>query len=167
MKDLSTVRIVVAARGEDGKSHFTESGPPARLAIPGLVESAFVWGATETPNLPDQFGKLPLDIALPLPGGTKFGLSCFAPHSAGRTDPAVRAALGVDVADDGMHGHDTLDYEVIISGKIDLTLDSGEVTTLTPGTMLMMAGVNHAWRNIYDEPCIFVTVSVGATGSAK
>ena len=68
----------------------------------------------------------------------------------GRTDPAVRTALGVDVADDGMHGHDTLDYEVVISGKIDLLLDSGEVRTLTPGTMLMMAGVNHAWE-VPDE----------------
>ena len=166
MKDLSNLRVVVAALGEDGKGHFTAGGPPARLAVPGLVESAFVWEAAETPNLPGQFGKLPVDISLPLPGGTKFGISCFAPHSAGRTDPSVRAALGVDMADDGMHGHPTLDYEVIISGKIDLMLDSGEVETLTPGTMLMMAGVNHAWRNIYDEPCIFVTVTVGATGSA-
>src|ERR1700710_734475 len=103
MKDLSEVRIVVAARGKDGKGHFSKGGPPARLAIPGLVDSAFVWEAAKTPDLPDQFGTLPTDISLPLPGGTKFGLSCFAPHSAGRTDPAVRAALGVDVADDGMH----------------------------------------------------------------
>jgi hypothetical protein len=166
MTELSNVRIVVAALGADGKGHFTEGGPPARLAIPGLVETAFVWESGGTPNLPGHFGKPPTDISLPLAGGTKFGLSCFAPHSAGRTHPSVSASLGVDVADDGMHGHATLDYEVIISGKIDLMLDSGEVETLTPGTMLMMAGVNHAWRNIYDEPCIFVTVSIGATGTA-
>jgi hypothetical protein len=166
MKDLSEVRIVVAALGKDGKGHFAEAGPPARLAIPGLVESAFVWESPETPRLPGQFGQPPTDISLPLPGGTKFGLSCFAPHSAGRTDPAVRAALGVDMADDGMHGHPTLDYEVVLSGKIDLMLDSGETVTLTPGTMLMMAGVAHAWRNVYDEPCIFATVTVGATGNA-
>src|SRR4051812_8863845 len=98
MKDLSDLNIVIAATGEDGKGHFTRGGPPARLAVPGLVESAFVWENAGTPDLPDRFGTPPTDIPLPLPGGAKFGLSCFAPHSAGRTDPAVRAALGVDIA---------------------------------------------------------------------
>ena len=29
-----------------------------------------------------------------------------------------------------------------------------------------MGGLPHAWENIYDEDCIYVFVTVGATGKA-
>jgi hypothetical protein len=165
MKDLSGVQVVVTQKGVDGKAHFIEAAEPFRFEVPGFVETRFVWSTEVTPHLPDGMGGPPPDMSMSPPGGTKFGITCFAPHSAGRTDPSVSAGLGVDVASDGMHGHPTMDYEVVISGKIDLVLDSGEVRTLTPGTMLVLGGTQHAWRNIYDEPCIFASITVGATGS--
>ena len=44
-----------------------------------------------------------------------------------------------------------------------IVLDSGEVRTLSAGSMVVMAGANHAWQNRYDEPCIMATVVVGVT----
>src|SRR6201999_3135978 len=102
--------------------------------------------------LPEKMGSRPTAMAIVGPGGTNFGITCFAPHSAGKIDPQTIAKPGVDVATEGMHGHATVDYDVVISGRIDLILDSGEVRTLTPGTMLVMGGSTHAWRNVYDEP---------------
>jgi hypothetical protein len=166
MQNLSSVRLLVTAKGADGKAHFVDDHEPHRFEIPGLVETRTLWRTTETPDLPDAMGACPTEMAIVGPGGTNFGIACFAPHSAGKIDPRRIAKPGVDIAADlGMHGHATVDYDVVISGKIDLILDSGEVRTLTPGTMLVMGGSTHGWRNIYDEPCIFASVSVGATGS--
>ena len=32
------------------------------------------------------------------------------------------------------------------------------------GSMIIMAGVNHTWKNPYDEPCVMATIVVGAHG---
>jgi len=166
MKDLSGVRLLVTTKGADGKAHFVDDYEPHHFEVAGLVETRTLWRTTGTPDLPERMGTCPTEMAIVGAGGTNFGIACFAPHSAGKIDPQRIAKAGVDVAADlGMHGHATVDYDIVIAGKIDLVLDSGEVRTLTPGTMLVMGGSTHAWRNIYDEPCIFASVSVGATGS--
>jgi hypothetical protein len=167
MKDLSGVQLLVTAKGDDGKAHFVEAGHPHHFAVPGLVETLTAWRTAEPPHLPERMGGRPSSMAIVGPGGTNFGITCFAPHSAGKIDPQTIAKPVVDVVGNGLHGHATLDYDVVISGKIDLLLDSGEVRTLTPGTLLVMSGSSHAWRNIYDEPCIFASVSIGATGSGN
>jgi len=98
------------------------------------------------------------------PGGSTFGIVCYAPNSAGKFDEAQRAAMGSnEVHDDGMHKTESVDYDVVISGKIDVYLDGGEMRTLSQGSMIVMAGANHSWQNPYDEPCIFATVNLGAT----
>jgi hypothetical protein len=165
MQDLSGVQVVVTAQGPDGMGHFVEAPQPYRLTVPGVADNIFVWTSIGTPDLPDNRGGPPSDIDVPPPGGTKFGIVCFAPHSAGEMSHTT-SEVPFEIAEGGIHRHNSVDYEVVISGKVDLVLDSGEVRTLTPGTMLVMGGVKHAWRNVYDEPCVFATVVVGATNSA-
>ncbi len=167
MKDLSSLNIVMAAKGPDGEAHFIEPPAPFRFELPGVVESVSIWETRATPHMPDQIGAPPADMTPALPGATKFGLVCFAARSAGRSTPSQLNAMGFETADDGMRGHDTLDYQIVLSGKIDIVLRSGEARTLTPGSVMVMGGVDHAWRNPYDEPCVFATVSVGATGTAR
>jgi len=77
--------------------------------------------------------------------------------------PEQGAAIGADYRDDGMHLSDTIDYDVVIQGRVDLVLDSGEVRTLSAGSMVVMGGANHSWQNRYDEPCVMATVTVGVT----
>ena len=45
-----------------------------------------------------------------------------------------------DDGDPAMHASDTIDYEVVISGKVDLELPGGKKRTLGPGDLLVMAG---------------------------
>jgi quercetin dioxygenase-like cupin family protein len=44
---------------------------------------------------------------------------------------------------------------------VDLVLPGGKKRTLVPGDLLVMAGVPHAWKNPYDEDCVYVVVTVG------
>lgn len=44
-----------------------------------------------------------------------------------------------------VHRTDTLDYDVILSGAIDLLLDTGEVR-LVAGDSLVLPGLSHGWR---------------------
>ncbi|KAK3933630.1 hypothetical protein QBC46DRAFT_432348 [Diplogelasinospora grovesii] len=47
----------------------------------------------------------------------------------------------------GMHRHETMDYGIVISGQVELILDSGEVRTLRSGDCMVQRGTMHAWRN--------------------
>ncbi len=164
MKDLSGVKVVVAQKQADGKAHFSDPKAPFVLNLPGVNETRFVWESGGTIQLPAGIGAQPTSMSVPAPGTARFGIVCFAAHSFGKTDPSASAALGVPIPDDGMHQHNSLDYEIVISGKIDVILDSGEVRTLSQGDMIVMGGVYHAWRNDYDEPCIVSVVTIGARG---
>lgn len=158
---LQSIDIVVVAPGPDGEPRFIMPGSPARLSDPGIVEVAFLWGTESVPDLRRGVGQAPTDVGFPLPGGSKFGLICFPPHSAGKQSVPSHLA---EVQDDNaaMHQSATIDYEVIISGKVDIVLPGGERRTLTPGSCLVMGGVMHAWENIYDEPCIYAAIVIGA-----
>ncbi|KAH6648504.1 hypothetical protein BKA67DRAFT_575006 [Truncatella angustata] len=58
-----------------------------------------------------------------------------------------------------MHRTHTIDFGVVISGELELILDSGEKRMLKPGDTVVQRGTNHAWRN--PDPrkttrCLFV-----------
>jgi len=158
---LKDVHVVVAETGADGKPCFVEPGAPATFVDPGAVEAMYVWGSQGVPNLADGIGAPPEDMSFPQPGGSKFGIMCFPPNSAGKLSVSKDLAE-VDHADAGMHQSDTIDYEVIISGKVDIVLPGNQRRTLGPGSCLVMGGVMHAWENIYDEPCIYAAIVIGA-----
>ena len=61
----------------------------------------------------------------------------------------------------GMHRTDTLDMFVIARGETYLVTDVDE-TPLKQGDAAVVQGVNHAWDNRSDEPCMIVGVMVSA-----
>jgi hypothetical protein len=157
--------LVVAAPGEDGKPTFVEPEhtPPA-LVIPEAYEGATFWEVKGVAELPERIGGVPeRRPSFPAPGGSRFGIGCFPARSAGKLDMVGRPDVeaGAD-GDPSMHQSDTIDYEVILSGKIDIELPGGQSRTLSPGSFLVLAGVPHAWKNPYDEDCVYALVLVGA-----
>ena len=154
MKGLGAIDLVVAVTGEDGQGHFREMPSPQHYGMPETGEVVFAWSTDATPNLDDDIGGPAADTGFPPPGASKFGLVFVPPHATGAWDAAH--------SPDAMHASATIDYEVVISGKIDIILDSGERRTLTPGSCLVMAGANHAWSNPYDEPCVYAAIILGA-----
>jgi quercetin dioxygenase-like cupin family protein len=64
-----------------------------------------------------------------------------------------------------LHTTDTVDFVVVLSGEVWLTLEEGEVQ-LTPHDCVVLTGVLHGWENRSDEPCLIcgVLLSTRAPG---
>ena len=162
------MNLVIAGTGADGKPCFLERGAAQVSSTPGVVDVAFLWGVDGVPDLPGHIGGPPAGIALPGPGGSACGIVRFPANSAGRLDAkallkdSARAGMEGDAA---MHSHNTIDYEIVLSGRIDIVLPGNQRRTLKAGDILIMGGLPHAWENVYDEDCTYVFVTVGATGT--
>jgi mannose-6-phosphate isomerase-like protein (cupin superfamily) len=68
---------------------------------------------------------------------------------------------GVPVTHPLMHRTRSVDYAVILSGEIDLTLDDTAVH-LEPGDVVVQPATNHAWINRGTQPCRILFVLMDA-----
>jgi uncharacterized cupin superfamily protein len=59
------------------------------------------------------------------------------------------------------HRTETVDYEYIISGEIDLMMDNGTAVTLRPGDCNVQLAGNHQWWNRSQEACVMAIVMLG------
>jgi quercetin dioxygenase-like cupin family protein len=62
----------------------------------------------------------------------------------------------------GLHQTDSVDIITIISGEMYAVLETTE-TLLKPGDTFVQRGTRHAWSNRTDQPCVYVSIMVGAT----
>ncbi len=60
------------------------------------------------------------------------------------------------------HRTDSIDYAVVISGEIDMTLDDGVTVHLKQGDVLVQRGTIHNWVNNGTEPCVIAFSLIGA-----
>ena len=107
--------------------------------------------------------------------GASFMIMHLPPESeSDAMTPEVRARVTIPVARTfpgafeldnsrgyGMHGTDTVDYIVILSGEVSLLVDEGEVT-LKAGDTVIQRGVNHGWINRGKEVCLVAAVAIKA-----
>jgi len=59
------------------------------------------------------------------------------------------------------HRTNSIDYGVIISGSIEMELDT-ETVKLAPGDILIQRGSIHNWINNGTEPCVIAYILIGA-----
>ena len=59
------------------------------------------------------------------------------------------------------HRTDPIDYAAVLSGSIELELDT-ETVKLNPGDILVQRGTVHNWINNGTEPCIMFHALIGA-----
>lgn len=65
-----------------------------------------------------------------------------------------------------MHRSNSIDYGIVLSGRIELEVDDGVVTELGPGDVVVQRGTVHLWRNPSDsEVCRIVFVLIEAPGA--
>lgn len=62
-----------------------------------------------------------------------------------------------------MHRTNSIDYGIVLSGQVELELDNGTKTLLSPGEICIQRGTIHLWRTVGDEPCRIVFVLTQAT----
>ncbi len=60
-----------------------------------------------------------------------------------------------------MHKTATVDYIILISGRVTMLLDRAQVD-LEPGDVVVQRGTNHAWVNRGAEPAVLAGILVDA-----
>jgi quercetin dioxygenase-like cupin family protein len=56
----------------------------------------------------------------------------------------------------------TLDYSILLSGEIDVLLDSNQVVHMKAGDVIVMRGVTHTWINRSERPAVTAFVLLDA-----
>ena len=137
------VRRVVTGHDKNGK---------ARVVIDELSDnvisrragqqSTVIWATNQTPANLEVLNDLSAEVKdTTVPNGTVFRISRFEPGVAPRN-----------------HRTASMDYAIVISGKIDMELDDGVVVNLKAGDVLVQRGTVHNWTNPGTEPCIIAFV---------
>jgi hypothetical protein len=70
-------------------------------------------------------------------------------------------SMGPTPAPTNWHRTNTIDYEFIVSGRIDLLMEDGSAVTLEAGDVNVQLGGMHQWWNRYEEPCVLLIIMVG------
>ncbi len=176
-----SIRRVVTGHDASGKAIIVADGPAEcilqRPNRPGVTLTNF-WQTFETPapfDGPEETVDGPL-VLHPPKGGSVFRFVTFEPE-----DPEVLATLDgkAAFAEMGaahniqandrhpfMHRTDSVDYAVIVSGRIKMLMDEeADDVELSAGDVVVQRGTNHAWSNCYDEPCTIAFVLIDGKGT--
>lgn len=165
--EVKRVRRVVTGTTEGGQSCIAIDDKSRHsmslMGIPGLVvtdlwRSGPVNGKTLLNSSIDPC-QTPIEINPPV-GGSVFRVTQFPPESVWRD--------GNDIGGVGRHPHmhstKTLDYAIILQGRIWAVTDTMEVE-LAVGDVLIQQGTQHAWANRGIEPCLIAFVMIDAVCS--
>jgi len=166
-------RRVVTGHNEAGKSAVLFDGPPTNV-VGRLAE---LWCTDETPAIEAKTDTAVRKIRMePAVHGSIFRCVEVRPEAEiAQLDEEARQKLrmqflselgGKDGAVDtsrhpGMHRTRSIDYVMLLKGRLTLLLDEGEVE-LEPMDVVVQQGTNHAWINKGAEPAVLLAVMVGA-----
>ncbi len=141
------MQLIITGTDEQGRSTILEIRDPMANPVDstGYSRRGEMWATTQqpfelvTPRTTVEQEMIDLELA---PGGTKWMMVELAADSVSK-----------------YHRTDTLDYDVILSGEVELVLETGAVT-MRPGDSVVMSGVLHQWKTGPDG----VTMSVVVLG---
>ncbi|HTD75181.1 MAG TPA: cupin domain-containing protein [Steroidobacteraceae bacterium] len=169
-------RRVATGQSADGKSVIVadESIEPVMVALAPGLECFPIWGSDRAVNLPHD-GSKPLTSGwFPPQSGFRFTILTIPPDDQAAPPADIKAALAeaseklpgmleaVDVAFPHMHATDTVDFVVVLSGRLCLEVDDGKEVELSPGDSVIQNGTRHAWHNRSSVPCQIVSATIGA-----
>lgn len=66
-----------------------------------------------------------------------------------------------------MHRTRTIDLAVVLSGEMDLAMEDGSETHLTPGDCIVQIAGVHEWRNRGSSPCVLAFVVLGVEPASE
>lgn len=172
------MKKIITGHDHSGKSvfHIVEE-QAATVTMP-----SFVWHEVWATHAKDR---LPIDLSesqsrdqysdvhkvFPEIGQSLFRVLDFSPADSAEvgkalsdktlTDqlPGLLEHGNMEQSNPGMHTTDSVDYGVILSGRIKLELDDGQLVELEAGDVFVQNGTRHAWR--VEEPCRMAVVLVG------
>lgn len=149
--DLKTLRRVVTGHDEQGRAKvlIDETVSNVFSPRPGAAYSV-IWSSEGFPvdndGSEDPSNK---KIGTSIDNGTVFRVVSFGPGVAPRN-----------------HRTDSIDYAVVMSGEIDMVLDT-ETVHLKAGDVLVQRGTIHNWVNNGSVPCVIAFSLVAAKPVTK
>ena len=164
-------RCVVTGRDTDGKSVVVRD----TMVRTAALGSADFWSTTSSPASLSQLWSPSDAFRLEPPaGGTIFRFFEIPPPEPNLTaEEAERAAAAAFAAAGAsrcrvdtrrhpmMHTTSTIDYVVVLRGRVTLLLDEAEVP-LSPFDVVVQRGTNHYWLNPGPGPALLMGVLLGA-----
>jgi hypothetical protein len=182
-------RRVVTGLDSEGRSCIASDGPaevivrfPDQPVPPGnWSEVHWMWTHDETPAVPNGgsgSGGVPANW-FPGPTGTRLIIETLGPGFGVAPARAEEHESGSNSLHDigtvfnsryqdrtGVHSSDTIDYAIVISGRLWLQMTDGTEVVLEQGDCVVQRGVRHAWRNRDEEPCQVAFIMIGAARTA-
>ena len=143
-----TIRRVVTGHNESGSAIFTSDETFETIVIPsGDAAMATIWTTATLPaDCNDETDGRTRDAGTTLKGGSVIRVVDMLPNSCSP-----------------MHRTSSIDYGIVISGKIELELDNQVFKTIEPGGIIIQKGTIHRWRNpSSEEICRIVFVLIEA-----
>lgn len=169
------MRRVVTGHDKSGRSVFLQDGLAKNIkemaSMPGLALTD-LWETTSAPannEGKEDAAKRPVRLEPPK-GGTIVRIVEFPPDSAWRDKADANAAfnsIGAGHAKDQhnadpmMHKTATVDYIIVLKGRIHAIMEKGE-KLLKAGDILIQRGTNHSWSVRGKKPCIVAAILVSA-----
>lgn len=143
----SSFRRIVTTHDEAGRSIVKSIDTLTPTPIDsGDAAFQLVWATPSVPADLNDGGDGPVPAGKTLTGGSVIRIVDMYP---GRPSP--------------MHRSFSIDYGIVLSGQLELTLDGGEVVMLEAGDVCVQRGTNHLWRNpSAHAPCRVAFVLIEA-----
>jgi quercetin dioxygenase-like cupin family protein len=130
------IRRVVTGHNITGEAVFASDNEYETVVIPsGDAAMATIWTTTSVPaDLNDETDGRERDAGTTLKGGSVIRVVDMLPN-----------------ASSPMHRTSSIDYGIVISGKIELELDNHVFKTIEQGGIIVQRGTIHKWRNPSNE----------------
>lgn len=141
------LRRVVTTHDQSGRAKILFDGPaPRQIKFREGSDTTLVWVADGFPasNSGDEDTSA-ADIGTAISNGAVFRVVDFSPGVAPR-----------------VHRTQSIDFAVVISGRIWMELDDGEEVVLNSGDVLVQRGTVHNWVNRGNEICRVAFVILSA-----
>jgi quercetin dioxygenase-like cupin family protein len=138
------IRRVVTGHTKEGIAIFTADDQFETIVIPsGDAAMATIWTTATVPaDCNDETDGRLRDAGTTLKGGSVIRIVDMLPN-----------------ASSPFHRTSSIDYGIVISGKIELELDNQVFKTIDAGGIIVQKGTIHKWRNPSpDEICRIVFV---------
>lgn len=146
-----TIRRVVTGHDEQGEPVviIEDRGRHTASWRPNMEQQQF-WTTVDLPVdlIADDQDRGARQVGTTIDGGSVFKVVEFGPGVTPRH-----------------HRTDSIDYAVVLSGRIDMELGDNTVVQLCAGDVLVQRATVHNWVNNSDEPCQIAFVLISSLGN--
>ncbi len=137
----------ITTNSSDGKAYFHHTASTKSEALGPQLDNTYLYSAENPTNLSENqdlsahisstnASPLPILPAMSFPthGGSIFAVLDYKPNPEGKPSLMRRAQM--------------LGYAIVISGEVELLLDSGEKRICKAGDCVVQRASMHAWKNL-------------------